>query len=51
MPWLEPLKGKMLHRRTFVNVDYAKHWLHTELRFYDVNSGAVTKHPKPLKQA
>lgn len=32
-----------------INVDYAKHWLHAELRFYDANSAAVTKHPKPLE--
>lgn len=31
-----------------VNVDYAKDWLHAELRFYDAHSRAVTKHPKPV---
>ncbi|MBC8107299.1 MAG: DNA-3-methyladenine glycosylase [Anaerolineae bacterium] len=31
-----------------INVDYAKDWLHAELRFYDANSAAVTKHPKTL---
>lgn len=31
-----------------INVDYAKDWLHAELRFYDARSAAVTKHPKSL---
>ena len=31
-----------------VNVDYAQHWLHAELRFYDARSSAVSKHPKRL---
>jgi hypothetical protein len=34
-----------------VNVDYAKDWIHAELRYFDPNSEAVTKHPKPLKRA
>jgi DNA-3-methyladenine glycosylase len=31
-----------------INVDYAGEWIHPELRFYDVNSKAVTRHPKRL---
>ena len=31
-----------------INVDYAKDWLHAELRFYDAHSSAVTKHPKAI---
>jgi DNA-3-methyladenine glycosylase len=31
-----------------VNVDYAQDWLHAELRFYDMHSRAVTKHPKKV---
>ena len=33
-----------------VNVDYAQQWLHAELRFYDANSSAVSKHPKRLRR-
>jgi DNA-3-methyladenine glycosylase len=34
-----------------INVDYAKDWIHAELRFYDAESPGVTKHPKPMKRA
>jgi DNA-3-methyladenine glycosylase len=33
-----------------VNIDYAKDWVHAELRFYDAKSMAVTRHPKPASK-
>jgi DNA-3-methyladenine glycosylase len=38
----EPTIGKS--RR--INIDYAREWIHPHLRFYDVNSAVVTRHPK-----
>ena len=31
-----------------INVDYAREWVHPELRFFDVCSRSVTKHPRVL---
>ena len=45
-----PKDSSQIARSRRINVDYAKDWLHAELRFYDAISPAVTKHPKPLKQ-
>src|SRR4051794_11943054 len=39
-----PSDTSTIARSRRINVDYAKDWLHAELRFYDANSAAVTKH-------
>ena len=48
----DPQAGEpTIARSRRINVDYAKDWLHAELRFYDARSPAVTKHPKPILNA
>jgi DNA-3-methyladenine glycosylase len=41
-------RASKIARSRRINVDYAKDWIRAELRFYDANSAAVTRHPKPL---
>jgi DNA-3-methyladenine glycosylase len=44
--WRDENERCRIHRTRRIGVDYAKQWRDTELRFFDAESRAVSRHPK-----